>query len=78
MMSPRWDDLCVGADIVRERTPDKNHLVLRVPRVTAGRVQQWERIGNVPGAEITTAQGFVSTPATVVKALQAAEEVHGL
>jgi len=70
MTRPDWRNLVLEQGILREPDPNRARVILWLPGERAGGVQHWERISNVPGAEITAEQGICATAATAVRARQ--------
>src|SRR5262249_9448427 len=63
-------NLDLDAGVLREPLSEDNRIVLWLPGDRAGGFQHWERVGNVPGAEVSVAQGLCATAATLVRARQ--------
>jgi tetratricopeptide (TPR) repeat protein len=77
MRAPDWRKLKLGDGVVPEPGLDDKRIVLWL---SAGRDDSgalWERIGNVPGADITSAEGIASTAATVIRARQRVQGFFG-
>src|SRR5437762_1989990 len=64
----RTADLAIG--VLREPAPDASRIVLWLPGNIEHGFQHWERITNVPGAEIAQEQGLCFTQATAMPARQ--------
>jgi tetratricopeptide (TPR) repeat protein len=70
-----WRTVDLEKDILREPTPDSTRVVLWVPDRMEDGFQHWERISNVPGAEVIQEQDLFSTEAT---SIPARHKVRGL
>jgi tetratricopeptide (TPR) repeat protein len=70
MAMPDWRSVELNPGVLREPTVDGNHVVLWLPREKDAESQHWQRISNVPGAPITTADGICAMPATSLPARQ--------
>jgi tetratricopeptide (TPR) repeat protein len=77
MKLPDWRNVNLDAGVLREATPDPGRIVLWLPGGCHGGVRLWERIGNLPGADVTAAQGLCATAATSVRAAQRAGGLLG-
>jgi len=79
MSKPDWQQVELGEGILREPTPDKNQIVMWVPADCEGGFLHWERISNLPGAEILAdrEQGVCVTAATSIRARQKAKGLFG-
>ncbi len=77
MKLPDWRTLGLVADTLREATPDPNRLVLWLPAGGEKGVRLWRRVGNLPGAEVTTSHGLCATAATAVCASQSVRGLLG-
>jgi tetratricopeptide (TPR) repeat protein len=69
---PDWRKVELDAGVLREATPDPNRLILWLPGGSRGGVRLWDRVGTLPGAEVTVAEGLCATAATSVRAAQRA------
>jgi tetratricopeptide (TPR) repeat protein len=70
MFHPKWQNLNLYGDVLREPTPDNSQIVLWLRQDSVDGFQQWERIGNVIGAEIKLEHGLFRAPATVIRTRQ--------
>lgn len=70
MNLPNWQTLPLERDVLREPMPDATRIVFWLPGPREGGMQNWERIGNVPGVEADRERGICAVPATAVKAQQ--------
>jgi tetratricopeptide (TPR) repeat protein len=70
MSQPKWQTLNLDDDVFREPSPDNGQLILWLRESVVDGYQQWERIGNIVGAEIQVEHGLFRAPATVVRATQ--------
>lgn len=68
MPLPDWQQFHLDDGVLREPTPDRNRLILWLPRPPANGMRRWERITNVPGAEIGGSDGVFDTAATMIQA----------
>src|SRR5262245_31780740 len=75
MPTPAWRTLALDAGVLREPAPEPDRLVLWLPGPAEAGFRRWERIGNVPGAEVFVEQGVCATAAT---ALPVRQPVRGL
>jgi tetratricopeptide (TPR) repeat protein len=60
--------LGLPADVYAEPTLDDGRLVLWLPAGRDGSTRLWERVSNVPRAEVAARQGLYATPAVLVSA----------
>ncbi len=74
MKLPDWRNLQLADGVFREPSPDESRLVLWARGDFREGFHQWERIANVPGAEVTSHDGLFTLSATVIRARQ---EAHG-
>ncbi len=65
-----WPTMALLKGVLREPTPDESRIILWRRGRTEPGYQYWERIANVPGAEILEQQGVCFTPATSMPARQ--------
>src|SRR5262249_24365711 len=70
MKKPDWRNLNLDEGVLREPLPDDQRVVLWLPGGLYGGYRHWERVGTVPGAGVTVAQGVCATPATAIRARQ--------
>jgi tetratricopeptide (TPR) repeat protein len=77
MPAPDWPNIKLADGVVREPGLDAKRLVLWLSAGRENGTEGWERIGNVAGAEITTAQGIGSTAATAIRARQRVQGFFG-
>jgi tetratricopeptide (TPR) repeat protein len=77
MKEPDWATVDLDDGVLREVTPGQNRLVLWLPGGAQGRRRVWDRVGNLPGADVTVAQGLCATPATSVRVTQRARGFFG-
>src|SRR5216683_500915 len=70
MRIPDWRKLVFDAGVLPETVPEGGRIVLWLPSGREGGCQQWERIGTVARAEVTTEQGVCATAATSIRARQ--------
>src|SRR5262245_60290899 len=75
MSKPDWNSLHIDEGVFREPVAGPGRIVLWLPGNLEHGYRHWERIGNVPGAEISEEQGICSTPAT---SLRLRQRVQGL
>jgi tetratricopeptide (TPR) repeat protein len=75
MKVPDWRKVDLGEGVLREATLDNKSIILWLPGESAESLRHWERIGSVPGAEITAEEGLCATAATSIRASQ---QVRGL
>jgi tetratricopeptide (TPR) repeat protein len=69
-----WRTVALGPGVLREPTPDAGRIVFWMPGGEEHGFEHWERIANVPGAEIAVEQGLCFTQAT---SLTARRKTHG-
>jgi tetratricopeptide (TPR) repeat protein len=69
-----WRSVALGPGVLREPAPDTNRIIFWLPGREEQGFQHWERIANVPGAEIAVEQGLCFTQATT---LSARRKTHG-
>src|SRR5262249_60650003 len=62
--------LVLAAGWWRDQAPETSRIILWLPGNSDNRFQHWERISNVPGAEIAQEQGLCFTQATSMPARQ--------
>jgi tetratricopeptide (TPR) repeat protein len=74
MTTVDWRTVDLDKGVLREPTPDISRVVLWVPDEVDNGFQHWERISNVPGAEVIQEQEIFSTEATCMPARQ---RMHG-
>jgi tetratricopeptide (TPR) repeat protein len=67
---PEWHKLELAHGIMREPTPDAGRLVVWVPHAATGSERSWQRVSNLPGADVIHANDLCSTAATGVSARQ--------
>src|SRR5947209_5532763 len=65
-----WRMVDLEQGVLREPTPDENRIILWLPGQVAQGFRHWERITNVPGAEVAVEQGICSVPAVSMPARQ--------
>src|SRR5437762_2532800 len=70
MAHPDWHDLDLDVGVLPEPVSDQDRVVLWLPGSLDGGFRHWERIGTVPGAEVSAEQGLGATAATSVRARQ--------
>lgn len=70
-----WRALSLRDGILREPSADEDRLVLWLPGNQDRDYRYWERVGTVPRAEVSVADGICAIPA---KSIQARQAVHGL
>jgi tetratricopeptide (TPR) repeat protein len=75
MALPDWRTVALNEGVLREPIPESNRIVLWLPGPREGLYQHWERIGNVPQAEIQEKQGICAVAALLI---QARQRVRGL
>jgi tetratricopeptide (TPR) repeat protein len=77
MHNPDWRNLNLDPGILREPTPDASRLLVWLPGKLEGGFRQWERVGNVPGADVVVKQGLCATAATCMPARQKIQGLFG-
>lgn len=75
MAKQDWRLVDLEKGVQCEPTPDGSRIVLWLPGTEANGFLHWERISNVPGAEVSSEQGLCVTQAT---AMAARQRVRGL
>ena len=75
MKLPNWQHLELDPNILREPSPDQHRIIIWLPIGKESGKHHWQRISNVPGAEITAVQHIRATAATSIRAHQ---QVRGL
>ena len=65
-----WRTLELDKGVYREPTPDASRIILWLPGKVDNGFQYWERLTNIPGAEIVEEQGICFTQATSMPARQ--------
>ncbi len=68
MQKPDWQRQHLDSGVQREPSPDGNRIILWLPVTVDGGARQWERISNVPGAEVVEEAGVAATAATAIRA----------
>src|ERR1700674_4148104 len=65
-----WRTVELDQGVYREPSPDAGRIILWLPGKAENGYQYWERLANVPGAEIVEEQGICFTQATSMPARQ--------
>lgn len=68
MPLPDWQQFHLDDGVLREPSPDRQRIILWLRRPTENGAHRWERISNVPGAEIAGDGGVFATAATMIQA----------
>jgi len=77
MRPPDWSKLDLDATALREATPDPGQIVLWLPAGSQGGLRLWDRVGNLPGAEVTAEAGLCATAATSIRLAQRVQGFFG-
>src|SRR5262245_14596668 len=68
MLKIDWQRQPLDSGVQREPSPDANRMVLWLPVLDSDGARQWERISNVPGAEVVEQAGLAAAAATAIRA----------
>ena len=72
-----WQALALNKEVMREPSPDGSRIILWLRGQRIKGYQHWERITNVPGAEVAQEQGLCFTQATSLPARQKLKSMVG-
>ncbi len=72
-----WQALALNKEVLREPSPDGSRIILWLRGQRIKGHQHWERITNVPGAEVAQEQGLCFTQATSLPARQKLKSLVG-